>query len=105
MTTDHNQQDKDMQDQNEIIKTMAVLYQRAHHPEKAAKTASAADQALEFRRATERGRRIMRGETDEEDRGRKVMRGETKEAKRGREVMEAAKRGLRNFPPARQVVK
>jgi hypothetical protein len=105
MTTDHNQKDKDMQNQEEIIKTMAAIHRRTHHPERAAKTASAADQALEFRRATERGRRIIRGETDEENRGRKVMRGETDEEDRGREVMEAAKRGLRNFPPARQVVK
>lgn len=86
-----------MQDQNEIIKTMAVLYQRAHHPEKAAKTASAADQALEFRRATERGRRIMRGETPEVQRGRETMQA-IKES-------QAGKRGLKSFPPARQVVK
>ena len=86
-----------MQDQNEIIKTMAVLYQRAHHPEKAAKTASAADQALEFRRATERGRKLMRGEDDATLRGR--------EALRAIAASKAAKKIERTFPPAREVVK
>jgi hypothetical protein len=97
MTADHNQKDKDMQNQEEIIKTMAAIHRRTHHPEKAARTASAADQALEFRRATERGRRIMRGETPEVERGRETMQA-IKES-------QAGKRGLRIFPPARQVVK
>jgi hypothetical protein len=64
--------------------------------------------ADDYRQMENRGRRIMRGETDEENRGRKVMRGETPEVQRGREVIQAAqsgKRGERNFPPAKQVVK
>ncbi len=94
--------DKDMKDANQenIIAEMAVLYQHAHHPEKAAnarkKTGSLT--AADFADMTARGRAIIRGETDEANRGRKVMRGETPEVQRGREAM-------RTFPPARQVVK
>ncbi len=69
------------------------------------KLAHGGDFIEEANAATERGRAFMRGETPALLRGKKVL-AAIKEAEAGktpREKLAAARRGLRSFPPARQV--
>ncbi len=67
--------------------------------------ASAADFALEASAATKRGRDIMAGRNPATERGKKVLAAikESQSLKSPREQMAAARRGIRSFPPARQV--